>query len=53
MGDLVEVTVALQSLVLGVPLIPLPDHGRVTERYTARVENVPAVPVPCDGPGNP
>ncbi len=51
-GDLVEVTVAFQSLYLGVPFIPVPQGGWVSETVTARVQNVPATPVSCDGPGN-
>lgn len=47
-GDLVEVTVSFQSLNLGIPLIPVPDGGVVTQTATARVENIPAVTLPCD-----
>ena len=46
-GGLVEVEVALTTLDLHVPFLPLPDGGNVVETAEARVENVPAVPLPC------
>jgi|SRR3954470_21246574 hypothetical protein len=52
-GDLVVVTVQFQSLHMGLPFLPVPDDGRVTQSASARVENLPAVPPPCAGPGNP
>ena len=52
-GDLVEVTVSFRSLDLGFPLLPLPDHGTVTQSSRNEIQNVPDTPVPCDGPGNP
>jgi hypothetical protein len=52
-GDLVQVTVTFQSLHMGLPFLPVPDDGRVTQSATARVENLPATPPPCAGPGNP
>ena len=52
-GDLVVVTVRFQSLHMGLPFLPVPDDGRVSQSATARVENVPATPPPCEGPGNP
>jgi hypothetical protein len=52
-GDLVEVTVSFQSLYMGLPLVPVPHGGVVTQHATARIENVPDSPPPCNGPGNP
>lgn len=44
-GQLVTVTVELRSLDLG--FIPVPDGGRITERATNRVENVPVDALDC------
>ena len=44
-GDLVEVTVTAKSLAPN--LLPLPDHGAITEVATARVANIPSSPVAC------
>jgi hypothetical protein len=44
-GDLVEVTVTAKSLAPS--LLPLPDHGVITEVATARVANTPRSPVAC------
>jgi hypothetical protein len=46
-GQLVTVTVSVPTFDLGFPLLPLPDGGRATRSVTARVENVPPVPLPC------
>ena len=52
-GDVVQVTVSFHSLDLGIPLLPLPDGGTVSQSSKNEVQNVPDSPVPCDGPGNP
>ena len=52
-GDVVTVTVSFHSLDLGIPLLPMPDHGTVTQSARSEVQNVPAGPLPCEGPGNP
>lgn len=52
-GDLVEVTVSFQALYMGIPLIPVPDGGVVSQTATARVENVPDSALPCEEPTNP
>ena len=52
-GDLVTVTVSFQSLDLGIPFLPLPDGGTVTQSSVNRIQNVPDSALPCDGPGNP
>jgi Flp pilus assembly protein TadG len=44
-GDMVEVTITEKTL--SPILLPIPDSGRITEVATARVENVPLVPVEC------
>jgi Flp pilus assembly pilin Flp len=46
-GGLVEVEVAFETLDLNLPFLPLPDGGNVRQAARARVENVPAVPLPC------
>ncbi|MGH3329972.1 MAG: TadE/TadG family type IV pilus assembly protein [Nocardioidaceae bacterium] len=46
-GALVTVTVSFRTLDVRVPFLPLPDDGRVSRSVTARVENVPRVPLPC------
>jgi Flp pilus assembly protein TadG len=51
-GDVVTVTVSFHSLDLGIPVLPLPDHGTVTQSARSEVQNVPAGPIPCEGPGN-
>lgn len=50
-GSMVTVTVSFQSLDLGMPFLPLPDNAAVTEKATARIENVPPAPLrlKCDG----
>ena len=40
-GSEVTVTVAFDSHDLGIPLIPLADDGRITQKATARVDYVP------------
>ena len=52
-GDLVEVTVRFHSLHMGLPFLPVPDDGEVSQSASARVESMPAAPPPCEGPGNP
>lgn len=44
-GDLVEVTVTARTLA--PTLLPVPDHGAITEVATARVENIPSSPLDC------
>ena len=51
-GDIVEVTVTFQSLHMGLPVLPVPDDGRVSETAAARIESLPATPLPCEQPGN-
>lgn len=46
-GGMVEVEVSLTTLNLNLPFLPLPDGGHVVQTAEARVENVPAVPLPC------
>lgn len=46
-GGMVEVEVSLTSLDMNMPFLPLPDGGNVVQSAEARVENVPAVPLPC------
>jgi hypothetical protein len=46
-GDLVEVTVSFRSLSLGIPLLPMPEDGEVSQTARARVESIPALPLPC------
>lgn len=51
-GDLVEVTVTFQSLFLGLPFLPVPDDGLVSQSAVDEIENVPASVLSCDTPGN-
>ena len=46
-GGTVSVAVSFQTLDMGLPFLPVPDHGNVTQEVTNRVENVPAVPLTC------
>ena len=46
-GGTVSVTVSFQTLDMGIPFLPVPDHGNITQEVTNRVENVPAVPLTC------
>lgn len=46
-GGLVTVTVSFSSLDMHLPLLPVPDGGTVTGDGSARVENIPAVPLTC------
>ncbi len=46
-GGLVTVTVSFESLDLHLPLLPVPDGGTVSGDGSARVENIPAVPLAC------
>ncbi len=52
-GQLVAVTVSFRTLDLGIPFLPLPGGGEVTQTAVARVQNVPETPPPCEAPGNP
>lgn len=45
-GSMVTVTVTFQSLDLAI--LPVPDAGMVTQRATARIENVPPRRLKCD-----
>lgn len=47
-GQVFQVTVGFQSLDLGLPLIPLPANGYVSQTAQSRIENVPGTPIPCD-----
>lgn len=44
-GSTITVKVEFQSLDIGI--FPVPDHGVVSHSASARVENVPAAPLPC------
>lgn len=44
-GETLEVTVSFDSLDIGI--LPLPDGGAVSQTASARVENIPAAPLPC------
>jgi Flp pilus assembly protein TadG len=46
-GGTVSVAVSFQTLDIGIPFLPVPAGGIVTQEMTARVENVPAVPLTC------
>jgi hypothetical protein len=46
-GGTVSVAVSFQTLDMGMPFLPVPGHGTVTQEVTNRVENVPAVPLSC------
>ncbi|MET0999080.1 MAG: TadE/TadG family type IV pilus assembly protein [Marmoricola sp.] len=46
-GGTVSVAVSFQTLDMGLPFLPVPDHGNITQEVTNRVENVPAVPLTC------
>jgi len=48
-GSMVTVTVSFQSLDIGLPFLPLPSEGRVTETALARIESVPPRRLKCDG----
>jgi hypothetical protein len=45
LGGIVTVTVTLPSL--DMKLFPVPDNGLITQSAQARIENVPATPIPC------
>ncbi len=47
-GSMVTVTVSFQSLDLGMPFLPLPNGGKVTQTATARIESVPPQRLKCD-----
>ncbi len=47
-GSLVTVTVTFQSLDLGMPFLPLPNNGVVTETGVGRIEMVPPQRLACD-----
>ena len=46
-GGTVTVAVSFQTLDIGIPFLPVPNAGIVTQEMSARVENVPAVPLTC------
>lgn len=46
-GGTVSVAVSFQTLDMGLPFLPVPDHGDITQAVTNRVENVPVVPLSC------
>jgi Flp pilus assembly protein TadG len=46
-GGTVSVAVSFETLDMGLPFLPVPDGGHVTQEVTNRVENVPAVPLTC------
>ena len=46
-GGTVSVAVSFQTLDMGLPFLPVPGHGVITQEVTNRVENVPAVPLTC------
>jgi hypothetical protein len=46
-GGLGTVTVSFQTLDMGIPFLPVPDSGRVSQHASARVENVPPAPLTC------
>lgn len=46
-GGTVSVAVGFQTLDLGIPFLPVPDNANITQEQTARVENIPAVPLTC------
>lgn len=47
-GSLVTVTVSFQSLDMGLPILPLPHSGQVTQTATGRIEAVPPRRLMCD-----
>jgi Flp pilus assembly protein TadG len=47
-GSLVTVTVSFQSLDMGLPILPLPNSGQVTQSATGRIEAVPPRRLMCD-----
>lgn len=47
-GSLVTVTVTFQSLDLGMPFLPLPNNGVITETGVGRIEMVPPQRLACD-----
>lgn len=46
-GGTVSVAVSFRTLDMGIPILPIPADGTVTQEVTNRVENVPAVPMSC------
>ncbi|MBA2531874.1 MAG: pilus assembly protein [Nocardioidaceae bacterium] len=46
-GGTVTVTVTFQALDIGMPFIPLPGDGEITQSADARVENVTSSSVDC------
>ncbi len=52
-GGSVEVTVSFQSLNIGIPLVPVPAGGVVTQKALDDMENIPDTPLDCTTePGN-
>jgi Flp pilus assembly protein TadG len=46
-GGLVRVEVSFQTLDMHLPFVPVPHGAQVTQRVTARIENVPPTPLTC------
>jgi Flp pilus assembly protein TadG len=46
-GGTVTVTVSFRTLDMGIPFLPVPDHGNIAQEESARVENIPATPLTC------
>jgi Flp pilus assembly protein TadG len=47
-GGLVTVEVSFQTLDMNLPFLPVPNDARISQRVTARMENVPPAPLSCD-----
>jgi hypothetical protein len=45
LGTYVEVTVSMSTVAPAV--LPMPDHGAITEIAQSRVHNIPAQPLDC------
>lgn len=46
-GGFVTVAMSLQTLDMGIPFLPVPNHAHITQEMTARIENIPPAPLPC------
>lgn len=46
-GGVVKVTVRFESLNMNIPFLPVPNGAVVEQEMSARMENVPPVPLPC------
>ena len=51
-GSLVTVTVSFQSLNMGLPFVPVPNGGVVTQTGVGRIEDVPPQRLACDNTQN-